>query len=321
MNINEIIITLQQLKGCGPKSQMVIMEYIINNKMFVESTRSLYELCLSLAEKKILKRFPAFQPSDFIAANQVAIRIMDASADQSIGMLNYWDVDYPAVLKKTIDETGKECPPLLLYYKGDLSVLKRKGIAVIGTREPTPEGVHAGEYFSGFFAKRGFNIVSGLALGCDTSGHKGALDMGGVTTAFLAHGLDTVYPPQNEELAEQIVANGGLLLSEYPVGATVNPYRLVERDRLQAGLSVATIVVQTGVAGGTNHAANTTLLAKKPLYVVEFKSDSIMEDSKVAGNRRLVEKGGKYINSKTDLSEIETMLKGENIRQFKPTLW
>lgn len=83
-----------------------------------------------------------------------------------------------------MDEDGKLNPPIILYYRGDIKALNKPGIAVIGTREPTPMGTKAGNFFAGELAKNGFNIVSGLAVGCDTTGHEGALSVGGTTTAF-----------------------------------------------------------------------------------------------------------------------------------------
>ena len=137
-----------------------------------------------------------------------------------------------------------------------------------------------------------------MAIGCDTAGHHGALKCdNGKTTAFLAHGLDSVYPPENEKLAAEIVERGGLLMSEYPIGDAVNRYYLVARDRLQAALSAATIVIQTGIHGGTNHAANTTLISKKPLFCVKYNDSLLMSHDNVVGNKTLVAKGAKFITS------------------------
>ena len=204
---------------------------------------------------------------------------------------------------------------MLLWYRGDLSILKLPGLAVIGTREATPEGIIGGTYISSEFAKRGFNIISGLAIGCDTCGHIGALNVGGKTTAFLANGLDheSIYPTENQSLAEKIVDNGGLLLSEYSVSENVNRYQLVARDRLQAGLALATLVIQTGIKGGTMHAANTTLLAGKPLYVMKFKSDSVNNHEKCLGNATLVEKGAKYISGSDNIDAICKHIKDRKI--------
>lgn len=185
------------------------------------------------------------------------------------------------------------------------------GLAVIGTREPTAEGSNGGKYLAGQFAKCGYNIVSGLAIGCDTCGHEGALSVGGKTTAILANGLDhdSIYPKENQELAEKIVENGGLLLSEYPISTIVNRYNLVARDRLQSGLSKATLVVMTGVKGGTMHAATATLKANKPLYVMRFKNEETNKHEKCLGNAYLVEQGARYISGGDNIDDISNQIK------------
>ena len=127
---------------------------------------------------------------------------MDASDQANIGIVGYYDEEFPDVLRKTVNEEGKLDPPLLLWNRGNFSITQLPGFAVIGTREATPEGVAGGTSLAGEFAKRGFNIVSGLAIGCDACGHKGALKVGGKTTAILTNGLDhdSIYPPANELL-------------------------------------------------------------------------------------------------------------------------
>jgi DNA processing protein len=231
--------------------------------------------------------------------------------------LGYYDEEFPQNLRNTINEEGKLDPPLLLWYRGDLSVLSTTGLAVIGTREPTKVGAAGGEYLAGEFAKRGLNIISGLAIGCDTCGHKGALKVGGKTTAILANGLDhdSIYPEDNQDLAEEIVNSGGLLLSEYRIGTTVNRYNLVARDRLQAGLASATLVIQTGVKGGTMHAANATLMANKDLFVMQFKDEVTNNHEKCLGNAYLIKKGAKYIKGSDNIDSIS-----ENIKKTKTTV-
>ena len=103
-----------------------------------------------------------------------------------------------------------------------------------------------------------FNIVSGLAIGCDTAGHISIIDASGITTAVTAHGLDTVYPAENRGLAEKIYENNGILISEYFVNTRGLPNYFVERDRIQAGLSLGTIVIETDIKGGTMHTVNFT---------------------------------------------------------------
>ena len=305
---SEHILTLQQLSGIGTKTIFKIAEQVIKPIHTIE------ELCTFWKTLKG-KKMEAIGVDDIIEANNSAKRIIDASARESIGLVGYYDDEFPNILRHTINEEGKPDPPLLLWYRGDLSVASLPGLAVIGTREATPEGISGGTFLSGEFAKRGFNIVSGLAIGCDTCGHKGALKAGGKTTAFLANGLDhdSIYPEENQELAEEIVAKGGLLLSEYPIRQSVNRYALVARDRLQAALSLATLVIQTGVKGGTMHAANTTLKAGKPLFTMKFKNEATNQHEKCLGNAYLVEQGAKYIGGGDNLDTVS-----EQIKNWKP---
>lgn len=299
------------VKGVGAQKIFAIANTISEKGVAVDNYEALSELMSGMKEKAIQK----VTLPDLQNAYQCAERIIEESEAHHIGLVGYYDDDYPEILRNTINEEGKSAPPLLLWYRGDLSIAKMPGLAVIGTREPTPEGVSAGEYLSGKFAKLGFNIVSGLAVGCDSSGHNGALKVGGKTTAFLANGLDhdSIYPPENKELAEEIVAKGGLLLSEYRIGSSVNRYNLVARDRLQAGLSLATLVIQTGEKGGTMHAAMTTLKASKPLYVVKFKDDATNNQEKSLGNAYLVKHGATYIKGSDKLDVIS-----ESIKNWKP---
>lgn len=308
----EQILTLTCLKevgiiGVGPKKILSIGATIDDRRLEIKSFEDLANLMSEMKEKAIKK----VTLSNLNEANQVAQKIIDASILENIGLVGYFDNEFPEVLRKTVNEDGKPEPPLLLWYRGDFSITKLPGFAVIGTREATPEGITGGTFLSGEFAKRGFNIVSGLAIGCDTCGHKGALKVGGKTTAILANGLDhnSIYPQENQELAEEIVENGGLLISEYPIGTLVNRYSLVARDRLQSGLSLATLVIQTGENGGTMHAATATLKANKPLYTMLFKDDATNQHEKCLGNALLVKQGAKYIKGNDNLDLISASVK------------
>jgi len=305
------------VKGVGPKKIFSIARNIEDRNMVIGSYDELAAVMSGMKEKVV----NSVTLSDLSEAFQCAKRIIEASEAAGIGYICYWDEEFPESLRQTINEEGKVDPPLILWYRGDLSITQLPGFAVIGTREATPEGMAGGEYLASEFAKRGFNIISGLAVGCDTTGHRGALKAGGKTTAILANGLDhnSIYPPENQDLAEEIVENGGLLLSEYRIGSIVNRYNLVARDRLQAGLASATLVVQTGERGGTMHAATTTLKANKPLYVMLFKDDVTNKNEKCLGNALLVKKGAKYIKGNDNFDEISNNVK--NLTVFKDTLF
>ena len=313
---NEYLLAIKSFEGIGTVKLLKIGNYVEDKNIAISSPSDLVPI---LDDLKIKVKKEKVTTEMLQKALGVARRTIEYNLQAGIGITTYYDEDYPSILRDTINEDGKISPPMVLYYKGDLSITRMPGLAVIGTREITDFGKKAGLYLTQEFAKRGFCIVSGLAIGCDTVGHRGALDVGGKTIAFLAHGLDTVYPPENEALAQQIIDNGGLLLSEYPVGMGVNRYNLVARDRLQASMSLATLVIQTGVQGGTMHAANTTLQYPKPLYAIKFKNKEENDHEKSLGNALLVEKGAKYISGGDDIDAIaESIL---NYQKPKTTLF
>lgn len=297
----EYILALKTLRGVGTKTLLRIGNYIKENHIDVSSSKN---LVYALETLKIKVQKEPVSAEMLEQAVQKARYTIDKNARAGIGITTFYDDDFPSILRQCINEEGKQDPPMILYYKGDLNVIKMPRLAVIGTREVTEFGARAGMLLSQEFAKRGFCIISGLALGCDTIGHEGALAVGGKTIAFLAQGLDSVYPPENEDLAQQIINNGGLLLSEYSLGTSANRYNFVARDRLQAGMSLATLVIQTGENGGAMHAANATLRAQKPLFVIKFKNQEQNEHEKSLGNALLVNKGAKYITGDDDIENI-----------------
>lgn len=292
------ILSLSSIKGVGPKKLQVLIGHVMENDIVIKTWEDLYDFLMMYAPSSV-------KVSDEIAegAFRKARKIMYESERLGIGILTYFDEEYPEILRHTTGEDGKIDAPMILYYKGNLEALKKPGVAIIGTRHPTVEALVSGEKLSAEIASLGYNIVSGLANGCDYLGHTGALLANGTTTAFLAHGLDTVYPVENTRLAMLIEKKGGLLLSEYPVGTTCNAYRLVARDRLQAGLARATVVIQTGVKGGTMHAVNSTLAAGKPLLAMRYE-DHVMRHPNASGNAYLISKGAIPLNKNTDLKAL-----------------
>ena len=149
------------IKGVGPKKVLSIGNTIKERNIPIESLENLASFMKTMKEKAINN----VRMEDLQKAYNYAMNIVEASKAEGIGFKGYYDDDFPESLRKTVDEEGKENPPLLLWYRGDFSITKLPGIAVIGTREPTEEGIIGGKYLAGEFAKRGFNIVSGLAIG------------------------------------------------------------------------------------------------------------------------------------------------------------
>ena len=265
------ILLLQSLTGFGNAAIRIIIAETTQYHQY--SDDNLYEVLAKLCEsKKIRAQLPTRDEVSFAADN--ADRIIKLSEALGIHIFSYLDEKFPYKLLSTVSEKGKQDVPVLVHCLGNLDVLGKPSLTVIGTRNPDDAGVKAAEYFSSEFANQGVNIVSGLAIGCDSIAHEAALSVNGPTTAVLAGGLDNIYPKENRGLADRILNNDGLLISENPVFTQTNKYNLVARDRIQAALGDGTLVIQTSVNGGTMHAANATLAAGKPLFVVDYKDST-----------------------------------------------
>jgi len=296
------ILKILQLKGLGRKTAFKICEKAGDE--VIDTDHDLAEFVKGCIANNWIRQLPEVSKYDFETAFSKAEEIIEKSEYGNIKILSYYDEHFPKSLK-TIND-----PPILLNFKGDYkSINDLVGVAIIGTREPTNEGIKSGEFFGNMFGKSGFNIVSGLALGCDAAAHRGCLKSNGFTTAIVAHGLHTVYPKDNKQLAEDIVATGGVLLSEYSVGTGALANYFVERDRLQAGLAMATIVIQTGIKGGTMHAVNATIDSNKILAAVKYKSDLYSE--KISGNTMLINQKGAFALTSESYEELIGRLKKE----------
>ncbi|WP_179038441.1 DNA-processing protein DprA [Limnobaculum xujianqingii] len=185
---------------------------------------------------------------------------------------------------------GLEDAPALLYCSGDVSILNKKCISVIGTREPTEHGKIFAKNISKWFVSNGWNIVSGLAKGIDTIAHESCLNSNAKTIAVLAHGLGSkVYPAENRGLAQKIIQDGGVLLSEYPYGSSIFKTNFVQRDRIQAGLSAAVFLIQSDISGGSLHASRAILKYKRPLVVTgQSSKDRKNNEPKIQANLGLL---------------------------------
>jgi len=158
--------------------------------------------------------------------------------------------------------------PKKLWYQGILPDEKRPAVAIVGTRKPTSYGRAITEQLAGKLAERGVIIVSGLALGIDSIAHAAALKAGGTTVAVLPSGVDKPYPAQHRQLAEDIVASGGVLMSEYPLGMPGLQHHFLERNRLVSGLADVVIVTEAANRSGTFNTVSHALAQGKDIYAV-----------------------------------------------------
>jgi DNA processing protein len=164
---------------------------------------------------------------------------------QGVQLITFGCPQYPERLKEIYD------PPPVLWVRGDAGLLARPSIAVVGTRHPSPYGTGIAEMLARDLAARGMLIVSGMARGIDSAAHKGALAAGKPTVAVWGTGADVIYPKENKKLAEDILATGGAIVSELPLGTFPAPQNFPRRNRILSGVSVGVLVVEASENSGT----------------------------------------------------------------------
>jgi len=172
------------------------------------------------------------------------------------------DQEYPEMLLGIYD------PPAVLWIRGDFEVLNRPAVAVVGTRQPTPYGAGMAEVLSRDLANRRLVILSGMARGIDTIAHKAVVKAGGKTVSVWGTGIDVIYPKENKTLAEEIIATGGAIVSEYPMGTFPAPQNFPIRNRILSGMSVGVLVVEAGEYSGTRITARCATEQGRDVYAV-----------------------------------------------------
>lgn len=217
--------------------------------------------------------------------------------ENKIGVLVFSDRAYPQNLK---DLEGR---PVALYVKGSINCLKENCIAVVGSRNMSEYGSIVSWDIAFDLASRGITIVSGLARGIDTQAHSAAIKAKGKTVAVFGCGLDRVYPPQNSNLARQIVEEAGLLISEYPPGYPPLPGNFAARNRIISGLSKAVVVVEGAAKSGTLLTASAAAEQGRTVFAVPGPITSALS----AAPFFLLQNGARLFTSTQDvISELQT---------------
>ncbi len=222
-------------------------------------------------------------------AQQECAKAVEAGAK----IISLSDPEYPSRLKEIYD------PPVILFVKGSLEVLAQPVIAMVGTRHPTPYGSGMAERLSTDLAARGLVIISGLARGCDTASHRGAVAARGKTVAVLGTGIDVMYPRENTRLAEQIVALGGALITEFPVGTSPAPQNFPIRNRIISGMSAGVLVVEAAEYSGTRITSRLALEQNRDVYAVPGN----VTNKNSWGPNTLIKQGAKLVATWEDVWE------------------
>lgn len=260
-------------------------------------------LQLPLTELESLE-IPA-QSAQFLSSGEAA-HAADQELEKLAGtgatVVPYRDEAYPARLREIFD------PPALLWLRGDAALLARPCLTVVGTRHPTPYGVGMAEKLARDLALRGLVILSGMARGVDTAAHKGALAAKKPTVAVWGTGVDVIYPKENKSLAEQIVREGGAILSELPLGTFPAPQNFPRRNRILSGMSVGVLVIEAGEYSGTRVTARCALEQNREVFAVPGN----VTTKNAWGPNLLIKQGAKLTSGWEDVwEELPTEIRME----------
>jgi len=203
------------------------------------------------------------------------------------------DSCYPSRLKEIYD------PPLVLYVRGNPEVLTQPGIAMVGTRHPTPYGSGMAERLACDLAAQGLVIISGMARGVDTASHRGAISAKGKTVAVFGTGVDVIYPKENSRLSEQILALGGALISEFAMGTFAAPQNFPIRNRILSGMSIGVLVVEAAEYSGTRITARCALEQNRDVFAVPGN----VTNKNSWGPNTLIKQGAKLVATWEDVWE------------------
>ncbi|MGB0021262.1 MAG: DNA-processing protein DprA [Candidatus Sulfotelmatobacter sp.] len=267
-------------QGLGPTKARKLVEHF-------GSAKAVFHASLTELESTGIQAVSAHS----IATGKSAELARDATA--GVTVLSGEDLCYPSRLKEIYD------PPLVLYVRGNPEVLAQPGIAMVGTRHPTPYGSGMAERLACDLAAQGLVIISGMARGVDTASHRGAIAAKGKTVAVFGTGVDVIYPKENSRLSEQILALGGALISEFAMGMFAAPQNFPIRDRILSGMSVGVLVVEAAEYSGTRITARCALEQNRDVFAVPGN----VTNKNSWGPNTLIKRGAKLIATWEDVWE------------------
>ncbi len=274
-----LLISLHRISFLSLAEKIILLKKLDN---FADlALLSLTDIC-SLCNREI--KTPSWDGKENLKTAERELKILEV---KKIKWLFYSSSDYPVLLRESPNA------PLLLFYRGDAGCLLEKTVSVVGTRRITPEGKKAAFSFAYDAVKDGCTVVSGLANGVDSAAHNGAVEAyysalenhsdlpAGKTAAVLPCGCDAIVPYGNARLAEKILTSGGCILSEYVPGVPTEAWRYVQRNRIIASLSPATVVIQAPTGSGALITAQ---------YALEFNRDVLFHEACFCDNAGRVKK-------------------------------
>jgi DNA processing protein len=271
--------------GLGPTRGRRLVEFFGSvNAVFQASLTELEATGLRAASAQSLGTGRSLE----LAQDEIA-----RAAAANVRVISIDDPGYPSQLKQIYD------PPLILYVRGNDAVISQPGVALVGTRHPTPYGLGMAERLACDLAARGLVIFSGMARGVDTAGHRGALAGKGKTVAVFGTGVDITYPKENTRLMDQILAAGGAVISEFPIGTFAAPQNFPIRNRIISGISLGVLVVEAAEYSGTRITARCALEQSRDVYAVPGN----VTNKNSWGPNTLIKQGAKLVATWEDVWE------------------
>jgi len=275
---------LQYLPGVGPvAARLLLARFGLPSQLFAASWEALCEVVPARLAHVICA------PPGKVANSQLALTLQWL-AQPGNAVLTLADAGYPPLLLEIPD------PPLLLYVRGRAELLARAGIAIVGSRNASMQGMRNAAAFAEALSSAGLTVISGLALGIDTHAHEGALRGDGSTVAVIGTGADLVYPKRNTQLAQRIAAHG-CIVSEYALGLPAMPANFPRRNRLISGLARGVLVVEAAAQSGSLITARLAGEQGRDVYAVPGSIHSAL----AKGCHALIRQGAKLVESVDDI--------------------
>ena len=293
MNQLESALLLNSIPDIGPVRFKSLKEHFGNLSQVFQSSVSDLRAVEGISENLARKILAA------AGGKAVSVEKELKSCDvHGIRILTLEDSQYPSLLRTLVN------PPPLLYCKGRIEILTEPSLAVVGTRKPTPYGEKVAAQFSRELSDLNLVLVSGMARGIDTVVHRATLEARGKTIAVLGSGLLKIYPPENRGLAGSI-AGSGLLVSEFPLESSPEPGHFPQRNRIIAGISLGTVVIEADEHSGALITARLAAEQGKDVFAVPGPITSKMS----LGPHRLIKEGAKLAQTVDDILEEIALLK------------
>ncbi len=299
MNSREAYIALNMIDGIGPVRVRALLDRFLKPEAILEAPKG------ELLQVDGIGEETARNIINWNAAVDLEAEL--AHIEKSgVTVVTKDDASYPKHLREIYD------PPLVLYVRGELTEMDALAIGIVGSRRTSLYGQEMARKLSFQLARLGVTVVSGLARGIDTLAHKGALQAKGRTVGVIACGIDQMYPPENKDLSDEIVAKGGAVVTEFPFGVRPDKQNFPMRNRIISGWSMGVVVVEASLKSGSLITAAQAGEQGRQVFSVPGRADSVLS----RGSNKLIKDGAKLTEDAEDiLSEFEYLLP----RREKPT--